>query len=227
MAEERTFGSQRGQGPVTGLFERPAEPFALYVMAHGAGAGMRHRFLQGMAEALAAAGVATLRFDFPYTTKRQRRPDPQPVLEATVRSACAEARALAPDLPLFAGGKSMGGRMSSNAAAREPLPALRGLVFLGFPLHPRKTAATGRADHLRALTLPLLFLQGTRDELAEIGLMRELAASLGPRATLREVEGADHSFALRKSAGKSEAQVHGELAGAIAGWMRPLSSPSR
>jgi len=224
VAEERALASERSQGPVTGLYERPANAFALYALAHGAGADMRHRFLQGMAQALAAAGVATLRFNFPYTERRQRRPDPQPVLEAYVRSACAEARRLAPDLALFAGGKSLGGRMSSNAAAREPLPGVRGLVFLGFPLHARNAPSTARAEHLRALELPLLFLQGTRDELAEIGLVRELAVSLGARATLRELPGGDHSFALRKSAGRSEAEVHAWLAAEIAAWMRPLSA---
>jgi predicted alpha/beta-hydrolase family hydrolase len=227
VAEEQTLARERSQGPVTGLWERPANAFAAYVMAHGAGAGMRHRFMQGMAEALAAAGVATLRFDFPYTEKRRRRPDPQPVLEAYVRSACAEAGELAPELPLFAGGKSMGGRMSSNAAAREPLPGVRGLVFLGFPLHARKSPSLARAEHLRAVELPLLFVQGTRDELAEIGRVRELAASLGSRATLHELAGGDHSFALPKSAGRSEAEIHAALAAAIAAWMRPLSSPSR
>ena len=227
MPEERALSGERSHGPVSGLWERPANAFAAYVMAHGAGAGMHHRFMQGMAEALAADGVATLRFDFPYTEKRRRRPDPQPVLEAYVRSACAEARALAPELPLFAGGKSMGGRMSSNAAAHEPLAGVRGLVFLGFPLHARKSPSLARAEHLKAVALPLLFVQGTRDELAEIGLVRELVASLGARAALRAVEGGDHSFALPKSAGRSEPMVQAELAAAIAAWMRPLSAPSR
>ena len=218
--EERSFGGERSLGPVSALYERPANAFALYALAHGAGTDMRHRFLAGMAEALARAGVATLRFNFPYTEKRQRRPDPQAVLEAYVRSACAEAQKLAPDLPLFAGGKSMGGRMTSNAAARERLAGVRGLVFLGFPLHTRKAPATTRAEHLRSVALPMLFLQGTRDELADIALVRTLVQELGPRATLRELDGADHSFALRKSAGKSEAEVHEELARAIADWIR-------
>ena len=224
MEEERTLATDRGHGPVSGLWRRPERAHALYVLAHGAGTDMRHRFLASLAEALCGQGVATLRFNFPYTEKRQRRPDPQPVLEACVRSACAEARRLAPDLPLFAGGKSMGGRMASNAAARAPIDGLRGLVFLGFPLHPRKAPARTRAEHLAAVGLPMLFLQGTRDELAEIGLVRELAVSLGARATLRELPGGDHSFALRKSAGRSEAEVHAWLAAEIAAWMRPLSA---
>jgi len=220
---ELELAKGRSAGPVSGLLARPAGAFALYALAHGAGADMRHRFLESMAEALAREGVATLRFNFPYTEKRQRRPDPQPVLEAVVRSVCEDARALAPDLPLFAGGKSLGGRMSSNAAARAPLPGVRGIVFLGFPLHPRGAPATARAQHLHGVALPLLFLQGTRDELAELGLMRALAAELGPRATLHELEGADHSFAVRKSAGRSAAEIHAELARTIAGWLRALA----
>ena len=178
MPEERALAGERSHGPVSGLWERPANAFAAYVMAHGAGAGMRHRFMQGMAEALAADGVATLRFDFPYTEKRRRRPDPQPVLEAYVRSACAEARALAPELPLFAGGKSMGGRMSSNAAAHEPLAGVRGLVFLGFPLYPAGRPSDERGGHLFEIKIPMLFLQGSRDALATTRFDR----GIGPAA---------------------------------------------
>jgi uncharacterized protein len=222
--EERSFGSERSLGPVSALYERPANAFALYVLAHGAGTDMRHPFLAGMAEVLARAGVATLRFNFPYTEKRRRRPDPQPVLEAYVRSACAEAQKLAPDLPLFAGGKSMGGRMTSNAAAHEPLAGVRGIVFLGFPLHARKAPSTVRAVHLRAVPLPLLFLQGTRDDLADVELMRTLAQELGPRATLRELEGSDHSFTLRKSAGRTQAEVREQLATLISNWIEQTRS---
>ncbi|MGH9883918.1 MAG: alpha/beta hydrolase family protein, partial [bacterium] len=184
---------------------------------------MRHHFMQAIADALDAVGIATLRFNFPYTEGGRRAPDPQPVLEAYVRSVCADAARLAPDLPLFAGGKSMGGRMTSNACARSPIPGLRGLIFLGFPLHPAKKPSRVRADRLRDVALPLLFLQGTRDDLAEIAAMRELCGELGPRATLHEVDGADHSFALRKSAGVSAAEVHARLASAIADWIRPLA----
>jgi len=217
---ELSLAAERSKGPVSGLYERPPDAFALFVLAHGAGADMRHRFLQAMAEELAALGVATLRFNFPYTEARKRAPDPQPVLEATVRSVCAEARALAPELPLFAGGKSMGGRMTSNAFAKEPLQGVRGIVFLGFPLHPPKKPSLTRAEHLQQVGAPMLFLQGTRDDLAEIGRVRELCAKLGPRAQLREYEGANHSFEVRKSSGTSDAEVRKSLAREIAEFAR-------
>ena len=217
---EHALAADRSKGPVTGILERPDGAFALCVLAHGAGADMRHRFMQAMAEELAAAGVATLRFNFPYTEARRRAPDPQPVLEAYVRSACADAQRLAPDLPLFAGGKSMGGRMTSNAFAREPVAGVRGLVFLGFPLHAAKKPGRARAEHLARVTCPMLFLQGTRDDLAEIGLVREVCAELGPRATLREIAGANHSFEVRKSDGKTPAEVLRGLAREIADWLR-------
>ena len=220
--EELSLAEDRSLGPVSGLLQRPASAFALQVLAHGAGADMRHEFMQAMADELERVGVATLRFNFPYTEKRRRAPDPQPVLEAYVRSACAAARRLAPDLPLFAGGKSMGGRMTSNACAKEPLVDVRGLVFLGFPLHPPKKPARTRAEHLRAVTLPMLFVQGTRDDLAELGLVRETCAELGPRATLLEIDGANHSFAVRKSSGRTGAAVRKELAAATAAWLRGL-----
>jgi predicted alpha/beta-hydrolase family hydrolase len=223
MTRELPLAADRSQGPVTGLLQRPAGARALLVLAHGAGADMRHRFMQAMADALEAVGVATLRFNFPYTEQGRRAPDPQPVCEAYVRSVCAGARALAPELPLFAGGKSFGGRMTSNAAAKEPLPGVRGLVFLGFPLHPPKRPGRTRAEHLRAVTLPMLFLQGTRDDLAELGLIREVCGQLAPRAVLRELDGADHSFAVRKSAGRSGDEVRRELAAAIADWLSPLA----
>jgi len=219
---EETLAADRSKGPVTGLFERPSDAFALLVFAHGAGADMRHRFMQGMAEELARVGVATLRFNFPYTEQGRRAPDPQPVCEAYVRSVCEDAQKLAPELPLFAGGKSFGGRMTSNAAALEPLAGVRGLVFLGFPLHPPKKPGRSRAEHLRAVTVPMLFLQGTRDDLAELALIREVCGELAPRATLRELEGADHSFALRKSAGRSGEEVFRELAAAVADWCHLL-----
>lgn len=222
MTRELPLAEDRSKGPVTGLLQRPAGARALLVLAHGAGADMRHRFMQAMADALEAVGVATLRFNFPYTEQRRRAPDPQPVCEAYVRSVCADAARLAPELSLFAGGKSFGGRMTSNAAAREPLPGVRGLVFLGFPLHPPKKPARSRAEHLRAVTVPMLFLQGTRDDLAELGLIREVCGEL-PGATLRELDGADHSFGLRKSAGRSDDEVRRELAGAIADWLGRLA----
>jgi predicted alpha/beta-hydrolase family hydrolase len=173
-----------------------------------------------MADALEGEGVATLRFNFPYTEVGRRAPDPAPVLETYVRHVCAEARALAPFLPLFAGGKSMGGRMTSNACAKEPLLGVRGLVFLGFPLHPPKKPARARAEHLAAVQIPMLFLQGTRDDLAELGLIREVCGELRPRATLVEVDGADHSFGVRKSSGRTNEDVLAGLAKTAAEWMR-------
>ncbi len=221
--EEHRLAQDRSKGPVTGVLERPADAFALYVMAHGAGADLRHRFMQGMAEALAAAGVATLRFNFPYTEAGRRAPDPAAVCEAYVRSVCADARRLAPDLPLFAGGKSMGGRMTSGACAKEPLEGVRGLVFLGFPLHAPRKPSKERAAHLRDVRLPMLFLQGTRDDLADLTLIREVCAEIGPHAVLHEVEGADHSFAVRKSSGRTDEQVRDALAATVAEWLRRLS----
>jgi predicted alpha/beta-hydrolase family hydrolase len=221
---EISLARDRGLGAVSGLLQRPDAAFALYVLAHGAGADMRHAFMQAMADALEAVGVATLRFNFPYTERARRVPDPQPVLEAYVRSVCADARRVAPDLPLFAGGKSMGGRMTSNACAREAIPGVRGLVFLGFPLHPPKKPARSRGEHLRAVTAPMLFLQGTRDDLADLALMREICGDLGERAKLVEVEGANHSFAVRKSSGRSDDEVRKSLAATTAEWLRPLTS---
>jgi len=222
MAETHTLCADRSKGPVTGLLERPADAFALTVLAHGAGADMRHRFMESMAVELAREGVATLRFQFPYTEAGRRAPDPAPVLEAYVRSACADARRLAPDLPLFAGGKSMGGRMTANAWAKEPIDGVRALVFLGFPLHAAKQPSTERGEALRQVFLPMLFLQGTRDALAEIGLMRELCRAIGPHAVLHEVEGADHSFEVRKSSGRTNEEVRRALAQTIAEWLRRL-----
>ena len=224
MTDELRLASDRSHGPVTGILQRPAEARALFVLAHGAGADLRHPFLQAMADELERVGVATLRFNFPYTEKGRRAPDPQPLCEAYVRSVCADAARLAPGLPLFAGGKSFGGRMTSNAAASEPLAGVRGLVFLGFPLHPPKRPGRSRAEHLCRVTAPLLFLQGTRDDLAELGLIREVCAELGPRASLREIDGADHSFAVRKSSGRTSADVRKELADLIGVWVGPLIS---
>jgi predicted alpha/beta-hydrolase family hydrolase len=213
-------------GQVSGILLRPRGAWATYVLAHGAGAGMRHAFLEAIAESLARHGIATLRYQFPYTESGGRRPDPPGVLQATVRAAVAKAREVTPDLPLVAGGKSLGGRMTSNAAAHDPLPGVLGLVFLGFPLHPPKQPGESRADHLRAVELPMLFLQGTRDALTELDLITSVCERLGPRATLHVVEGADHSFAVLKRSGRSEAEVMEELALSVAEWCRPLSGVS-
>jgi uncharacterized protein len=207
-------------GRVSGLLLRPPEPWAGYVLAHGAGAGMAHPFMESMARALLARGMATLRYQFPYTEAGGRRPDPPGVLLATVRAAVARARQLMPDVRLFAGGKSMGGRMTSNAAAERPLDDVAGLIFLGFPLHRPKRPAIDRAEHLARVTVPMLFLQGTRDDLAELELIREVTAGLSPRATIHVVEGADHSFAVLKRSGRTGTEVLEELADTIAAWAR-------
>jgi predicted alpha/beta-hydrolase family hydrolase len=187
---------------------------------------MRHPFMERMAQGLAGRGMATLRYQFPYTEAGSRRPDPPGVLEATVRAAVEAMRDVARGLPLVAGGKSLGGRMTSNAQARRPLSGVSGLVFLGFPLHPPKQPGESRADHLRAVDLPMLFLQGTRDALAELDLITSVCDRLGSRATLHVVDGGDHSFAVLKRSGRSEAEVMDELGDTIASWCRSLARSS-
>ncbi len=209
-------------GKVSGILLRPPGAWATYVLAHGAGAGMRHRFMESIAHGLAGQGIATLRYQFPYVEAATRRPDPPGVLEATVGAAVAKAREIAPDLPLVAGGKSLGGRMTSNAMARRPLEGVLGLVFLGFPLHPPKQPAVTRAEHLDRVESPMLFLQGTRDDLAELGLITSVCNRLGPKASLHVVEGADHSFAVLKRSGRTEAEVMGELTLRLTEWLRIL-----
>jgi len=209
-------------GDVSGLLLRPNDARLLYVLAHGAGAGMRHPFLEAISQRLAEQGVATLRYQFRYMEQRSRRPDPPAVAAATVRAAVAEAARLAPGLPLVAGGKSFGGRMTSTAQAEEPLPGVRGLVFLGFPLHPPGRPDDKRAEHLARVTIPMLFLQGTRDAFADLELLRPVAKRLGDRATLHLVEGGDHSFKVPKKSGRSEGDVMGELARALVTWSLKL-----
>ena len=209
-------------GRVSGLLLRPPEPWAGYVLAHGAGAGRAHPFMESVARALLGRGIATLRYQFPYVEAGGRRPDPPAVLIATVRAAVARARDLLPDLRLFAGGKSLGGRMTSHAAAAHPLDGVAGLVFLGFPLHRPKHPAIERAEHLTRVSLPMLFLQGTRDDLADLTLIREVCAGLGERATLHVVEGADHSFGVLKRSGRTGTEVLEELADTIARWCRSV-----
>ena len=203
---------------ISALVLLPAEPRVLFVLAHGAGAGMRHAFLDALAQRLAERAVATLRYQFPYLERGSRRPDPEPVLLDTVRAAVAAGGELADGLPLVAGGKSMGGRMTSRAAAAEPLAGVAGLVFLGFPLHPAGHPGVTRASHLQRVNLPMLFLQGTRDTLADLELLEPILACLGPRATLHRVEHADHMFHVLKRSGRTDEQVLDELAGGIAGW---------
>ena len=188
---------------------------ALMVFAHGAGAGMQHAFMNRMAEALLDAGIATLRFQFPYMERGRKPPDRQPVLVATIARVAAVAATQAHGRPLFVGGKSMGGRMASIAAAEGLLPDVRGLVFFGFPLHPAGKASTARAEHLAAVAVPMLFLQGTRDRLADPGLIEAVCADLGSLATLQKFVGADHSFAYLKSADRTDAAVDAEIAAAV------------
>jgi predicted alpha/beta-hydrolase family hydrolase len=201
-----------------GLLVRPHDARLLYVLAHGAGTGMRHHFLAQAADVFAARGIATYRYEFPYMQAGKSRPDSPGVAEAAVRAAVVAAAHRAPDLPLIAGGKSFGGRMTSQAQAREPLPGVRGLVFLGFPLHPPGRPGTARAEHLTSVDVPMLFLQGTRDEFAQLDLLEQVVTGLGDRATLHLVEEGDHSFNVPKRAGKTEAHVMNELAVAFSDW---------
>ena len=218
------FEASRSSGKVSGLLVRPVDATSLLLLAHGAGAGMLHPFMQRVALDLADRGVATLRYQFPYMEAGSRRPDYQPKLLATVRSAVIEAGRQAPDLPLLAGGKSMGGRMTSLAQAAEPLAGVRGLVFLGFPLHPAGRPGVERSEHLSHIDLPLLFLQGTRDRLAELELLEPVLDALGSTARLRIVEGADHSFHVLKRSGRDEDEVMAELADATADFSTEVST---
>lgn len=207
-------------GTISGLLDSPANAEACYVFAHGAGAGMNHAFIAAMASGLAQRRIATLRFQFPYMEQGSKRTDPPKIAHAAVRAAVQEAAKRLPDVPLFAGGKSYGGRMASQAQAAEPLANVRGLVFAGFPLHPAGKPSTERAGHLADVRVPMLFLQGTRDTLADLDLIRETTATLGSRATLHVVEGADHSFHVLARSGRNDAQVREELLDAMAGWMK-------
>ena len=202
-------------GDVSGLLVRPDGARLLYLLAHGAGAGMRHPFLETVARQLDGRGIATLRYQFPYMERRASRPDPPAVAAATVRAAAAEAARVAPGLTLVAGGKSFGGRMTSTAQAEAPLPGVRGLVFLGFPLHPPGRPDDKRAEHLAQVRIPMLFLQGDRDEFADLKLLKPVVKRLGDRATLHLVEGGDHSFHVLKRSGRTDADVMGELVQAM------------
>jgi uncharacterized protein len=201
------------------LLDVPADARACYVFAHGAGAGMNHAFMAAMAQGLADRGIASLRFQFPYMEQGSKRPDAPAVAQAAVRAAVEEAARQLPDLPLFAGGKSFGGRMTSQAQAAQPLPGVRGIVFVGFPLHPAGKPSAERARHLAEVAVPMLFLQGTRDELADLELIRQTTAALGRRATLHIVDGADHSFHVLARSGRTDALVREELQGAMARWI--------
>lgn len=216
-----SFPVQEGL-PVSARLALPPGARACYVLAHGAGAGMDHPFMSAAARGLAALGIATLRYQFPYMERGARRPDSAPLCHATVRAAVVEARRLTPALPLIAGGRSFGGRMTSQAQALDPLPGVRGLAFLGFPLHPAGKPSSARGDHLAQVRTPMLFIQGTRDALAERPRMEALAAQLGERARVHWVEDADHSFHVRSRDGRSDAEARAALLEALATWMNSL-----
>jgi hypothetical protein len=207
-------------GSVSALLVTPEAAHAAFVFAHGAGAGMRHPFMAAVAARLATRGIATLRYQFPAMERGARRPDVPRVAHATVRTAVAEANARWPALPLFAGGKSFGGRMTSQAHSELPLPGVRGLAFLGFPLHPAGRPGSERGDHLDRVGCPMLFAQGTRDDLADAALVRGLIGRLGERATLVSIDDADHAFHVRRQSGSDDAQVLDRIADAMRDWMR-------
>ena len=208
---------------VSAILRCPRRPKACFVLAHGAGAGMLHPFMAAVADGLAALRIATLRYQFPYMEKQGKRPDPPALCHATVRAAVAAAHALLPSIPLVAGGKSFGGRMTSQAQGLNPLAGVRGLIFLGFPLHPPKRPSDSRALHLSRVHIPMLFLQGTRDALADMSQLNPLAERLGPRASLFLVSDADHSFHAPARSGRSDGQIMDEMLHAITRWTDALS----
>jgi uncharacterized protein len=209
---------------VSGLWARPAQARACLVLAHGAGAGMTHPSLETLAAELHECGVASLRYQFPFMEQGTKRPDPPPVAHAAVRAAVAEAARLGPDLALFAGGRSFGGRMTSQAQAAAPLPGVRGLVFLAFPLHPANRPSAERGKHLSDVRIPMLFVQGTRDALAELALLEPLCDELAAHATLKLLDGADHAFHVPARSGRTDADVRREATDAIAAWMELVIS---
>jgi predicted alpha/beta-hydrolase family hydrolase len=206
-------------GPVSALLSRPDRPRACYVFAHGAGAGMTHFFMETFANGLYERGIASLRYQFPYMEKGGKRSDPPAIAQAAVRAAVDKAAEIFPGLDLIAGGKSFGGRMTSQAQAAAPLPGVRGLAFVGFPLHPVGKASTDRADHLTRIDIPMLFLQGSRDSLAEVTLIDGVMKRLGRLATLHLVDGADHSFHVLARSGRNDAEAMNEILDAFANWV--------
>ena len=211
-----------GSGVVSGLLQDPPGACACYVFAHGAGAGMTHPFMAAVATGLFERGVSTLRYQFPYMEKRSKRPDVPSIAHATVRAAVAEASRRCPKLPLFAGGKSFGGRMTSQTQAQSPLPSVQGLAFVGFPLHPAGKPSDDRAKHLFDIKIPMLFLQGDNDKLAELSLLEPLTKALGSRASLRVFEHADHSFHVPVRSGRNDREVMNEMLDALAAWIEGL-----
>jgi predicted alpha/beta-hydrolase family hydrolase len=208
-----------GDQSVSGLLLRPARAKALYLFAHGAGVGMTHASMEANAQGLAERGIATLRYQFPYMEQGSKRPDPPRLAQATVRAAAAQTGALAPDLPLYAGGRSFGGRMTSQAQAEATLPGVRGLAFLSFPLHPAGKPGIERAEHLARIQIPMLFVSGDRDALADLSLLKPVVTKLGPRATLHAVSHADHSFKVAAKSGRTTADAQAEALDALAKWM--------
>jgi predicted alpha/beta-hydrolase family hydrolase len=204
---------------ISALLLRPEPARACYVLAHGAGAGMTHKSMEAVAVSLAERGIATLRYQFPYMEKGSKRPDPPPVAHATVRAAVAEAARRCAGLPLIAGGRSFGGRMTSQAQSIAPLPGVRGLAFLGFPLHPVGKPSIDRARHLAEIQIPMLFLQGTRDALAELDLLEPVVKGLRQTATLHLVKEADHSFHVLARSGRNDREVMAEVLDAFAAWV--------
>ena len=210
-------------GTVSAILTQPDNARACYVLAHGAGADMRHSFMDKVAVGLAERGIATFRFNFPYMEEKKGRPDQPAVAHAAIRVAVEEAARLCPGVLLVAGGKSFGGRMTSQAQSQAPLAGVKGLAFLGFPLHAAKKPSSERAEHLAGIAIPMLFLQGTRDELADLSYLKPVIAALGPKATLHEVEGGDHSFAVLKKSGRSNEEALTEVLDTLAAWIDKLA----
>jgi predicted alpha/beta-hydrolase family hydrolase len=208
---------------VSGIATLPAQPRAAYVFAHGAGAGMEHSFMTTVAGGLAERGIGTLRYQFPYMETGSKRTDAPAVAHAAVRAAVEQARTLFDGVELFAGGKSFGARMTSQAQSSQPMPGIRGLVFLGFPLHPAGKPSTLRADHLDGVSVPMLFIQGTRDELADWPLLEQVTTRLSARATLVDIPDADHSFHVLKRSGRTDAEAMTQLLDAVSGWIETCS----
>ena len=222
MAQPQSVSITVDVRQVSGLLQVPSQARACYVLAHGAGAGMAHPFMVGIADGLAERGIATLRYQFPYMEQGSKRPDVPKLAQATVRAAVTRASHLVPELALVAGGKSFGGRMTSQAQAEFPIPAVRGLVFLGFPLHAAGQPSEERGKHLFEVEIPMLFLQGTRDALADMHLMQKLTDQLGSRATLKLLSDADHSFHAPAPSGRKDAEVRGEALDALAAWIETV-----
>ena len=224
---ELQFTATERTGKVSAVLLHPPDARWLLVLAHGAGAGMHHPFMEAICEELASQSIASFRYQFPYMEQGGGRPDPPAVLVATVRAAVQAATEAAPDLPLLAGGKSLGGRMTSTAASQAPLAGVQGIVFFGFPLHPPAQPSTERARHLQSVTVPMLFLQGTRDKLAELDLLRPVCTDLGSRAQLHIIEGADHSFGVLKRSGRNDRDVLQELGTTVAEWADRLEKGTK